>query len=106
MTIRHSRFLAPLLALTLAMFLVFGLAAATFALADEVGTGSITNGGTNFREGPGKKDHSIMKLDRGTVVTLTSIPDGIGEDFWYGVSYAGKNGYVNSEFIRVISGAD
>ncbi len=106
MTIRHSRLLAPLLALALTMLLVFGVTAANFALADEVGTGSITNGGTNFREGPGKKYHSIMKLDRGTVVTLTSIPDGIGEDFWYGVSYAGKNGYVNSEFIRVISGAD
>ena len=67
-------------------------------------TGSITNGGTNFREGPGKKYHSIMKLDRGTVVNITSIPDGIGEDYWYGVSYAGKTGYVNSEFVRVLSG--
>ena len=67
-------------------------------------TGSITNGGTNFREGPGKKYHSIMKLDRGTVVTITSIPDGIGEDYWYGVSYAGKKGYVNSEFVRVLTG--
>ena len=66
--------------------------------------GSITNGGTNFREGPGKKYHSMMKLDRGTVVNITSIPDAIGEDFWYGVSYDGKMGYVNSEFIRLISG--
>ena len=67
-------------------------------------TGSITNGGTNFREGPGKKFHSLMKLDRGTVVSITSVPDGIGEEYWYGVSYAGKKGYVNSEFIRLLTG--
>ena len=66
--------------------------------------GSITNGGTNFRQGPGKKYTSQMKLDRGTVVDITSIPGGIGDDYWYGVSYAGKTGYVNSEFVRVLSG--
>ena len=68
-------------------------------------TGSITNGGTNFREGPGKKYHSLMKLDRGTVVSITSVPSSVGEDYWYGVSYAGKNGYVNSEFVRIITGS-
>jgi len=68
-------------------------------------TGAITNGGTNFREGPSKKYRSLMKLDRGTVVTITSIPDGIGEDYWYGVSYDGKTGYICSEYIRVLSGS-
>ena len=67
-------------------------------------TGSITNGGTNFREGPGKNYRSLLKLDRGTVVNITSYPSGIGENYWYGVSYAGLTGYVNSEFIRLISG--
>ncbi|MBQ3705433.1 MAG: SH3 domain-containing protein [Clostridia bacterium] len=67
-------------------------------------TGSISSGGTNVREGPGKKYRSLMKLDRGTVVNITSVPDGVGEDYWYGISYAGVNGYVNSEFIRVLSG--
>ncbi len=67
-------------------------------------TGSVTNGGTNFREGPGKNFRSIMKLDRGTVVSITSVPDGVGSDYWYGVSYGGYDGYINSEFIRVISG--
>lgn len=66
-------------------------------------TGSVTNGGTNFREGAGKKFRSMMKLDRGTVVTITSVPNGVGEEYWYGVSYAGLNGYINSEFIRVIN---
>ncbi|MBQ9211384.1 MAG: SH3 domain-containing protein [Clostridia bacterium] len=67
-------------------------------------TGSISSGGTNFREGPGKKYRSMMKLDRGTVVNITSVPDGIGDDYWYGVSYAGLKGYVNSEFVRILSG--
>ena len=64
-------------------------------------TGTITNGGTNFREGPGKKYHSMMKLDRGTVVNITSVPAGVGEDYWYGVSYDGKIGYVCSEYVRI-----
>ena len=103
MTIRQSRFLALLLALTLAISMIpDGRVLAT--AAEEGTTGSITNGETNFREGPGKKYRSLMKLDRGTVVTVTTIPDGIGEDYWYGVTYAGKNGYVNSEFLRIISG--
>ena len=67
-------------------------------------TGSITSGGTNFREGPGKNSRSLMKFDRGTVVNVTSIPDGIGVDYWYGVSYNGLNGYVCSEYLRLISG--
>ena len=66
-------------------------------------SGSVTNGGTNFREGAGKKYRSMMKLDRGTVVDITSVPDAVGEDYWYGVSYAGLNGYVNSEFIRIVA---
>ena len=103
MTIRRSHLL------TLILAVLFALGAMLFpALADtqaaEGTTGSITNGGTNFRSGPGKKYSSLMKLDRGTVVTITSIPDGIGEDFWYGVSYDDKKGYVNSEFVRLLTG--
>ena len=105
MTIRHSRYVALILAvLLLGGLLLFPAFADTTAA--EGTTGSITNGGTNFRAGPGKKYQSLMKLDRGTVVTITSIPDGIGEDFWYGVSYDGKKGYVNSEFIRLLTGGD
>ena len=66
-------------------------------------TGSITNGGTNFREGPGKKYRSMMKLDRGTVVAITSVPAAVGEEYWYGVSYDGKEGYISSEYIRIVS---
>ena len=69
-------------------------------------TGSITSGGTNLRKGPGKNTQSLMKLDRGTVVSVTSIPDGVGSDYWYGVSYGNVNGYVNSEFLRILSGSN
>ena len=103
---RHSRMitLVAMLALTLVICMLPAVLNSSARAEDAETTGSITNGGTNFREGPGKKYHSIMKLDRGTVVTITSVPDSIGEDYWYGVSYAGKNGYVNSEFVRVLSG--
>ena len=103
---RHSRMitLVAMLALTLVTCMLPAVLNSSARAEDAETTGSITNGGTNFREGPGKKYHSIMKLDRGTVVTITSVPDSIGEDYWYGVSYAGKNGYVNSEFVRVLSG--
>ncbi len=66
--------------------------------------GRVNAGGTNFREGPSKKDHSMMQLDKGTLVTLTSIPAGRGEDYWYGVSYDGRNGYIQSPFIDVVEG--
>ena len=103
---RHSRMitLVAMLALTLLICMLPAILNSSARAEDAETTGSITNGGTNFREGPGKKYHSIMKLDRGTVVTITSVPDSIGEDYWYGVTYAGKNGYVNSEFVRVLSG--
>ena len=103
---RRSRMisLVAMLALTLVICMLPAVLNSSARAEDAETTGSITNGGTNFREGPGKKYHSIMKLDRGTVVTITSVPDSIGEDYWYGVTYAGKNGYVNSEFVRVLSG--
>ena len=106
MTKRHSRMitLLALVALTLVICMIPGALNSAAMAEDGETTGTITNGGTNFREGPGKKYHSIMKFDRGTVVTITSVPDGIGEDYWYGVSYAGKKGYVNSEFVRVLTG--
>ena len=103
---RRSRMisLVAMLALTLVICMLPAILNSSARAEDAETTGSITNGGTNFREGPGKKYHSIMKLDRGTVVIITSVPDSIGEDYWYGVTYAGKNGYVNSEFVRVLSG--
>lgn len=113
MTMKSGRFLAFFLAVCLGISLIPACLSVRQAGAESNGTaapsgttGSITSGGTNFRSGPGKKYSSMMKLDRGTVVTITSIPDGVGEDYWYGVSYDNKDGYVNSEFLRVLSGSN
>lgn len=62
--------------------------------------GVVTNGGTNFREGPSMKAHSLMKLDRGTEVQILSVPETVDENHWYGVAYAGYTGYIRSDFIR------
>ncbi len=64
-------------------------------------SGVVTNGGTNFREGPSMKSHSIMKLDRGTMVQVTSVPETVDENHWYGIYYAGYYGYIRSDFLRV-----
>jgi hypothetical protein len=64
-------------------------------------TGTVTNGGTNFREGASMSAHSIMKLDRGTVVQITSVPPEVDENHWYGVYYAGYSGFIRSDFIRL-----
>ena len=68
-------------------------------------TGTVTNGGTNFREGASMHARSIMKLDRGTVVEITSIPAAVDEDHWYGVVYAGYAGFIRSDFIRLNDGS-
>ena len=71
------------------------------------GTGMVTNSGVNFRELNGKENilshKSMMKLDRGTVVELISVPPVIDSDHWYRVRYAGKEGYIQAPFIKVVS---
>ena len=64
--------------------------------------GEITAGGTNFRMSPKTSGEKIMTLERGTIVEITSIPDTIDTDHWYGVRYGGYNGYVMSTFIRLL----
>lgn len=64
-------------------------------------TGQITNGGVNFRVTPG--GDVISKLDRDTVVELLTIPQQVDENHWYKIRYAGREGYVQAPFIRVIS---
>ena len=67
-------------------------------------TGTVTNGGTNFREGASMQSRSIMKLDRGTVVEIISVPPEVDENHWYGVSYAGYRGFIRADFIRLNNG--
>ena len=68
--------------------------------------GSVTAGGTNFREGPGTGYHSIERLDRNTQVELLTIPSirGVGSGTFYKVKYNGTVGYIMSDFISIISG--
>lgn len=64
-------------------------------------TGTITNSGVNFREQPSTDSHSMTKLDRGTVVSLLSVPNVIDENNWYQIRYEGIVGYIQAPFIRV-----
>ena len=65
--------------------------------------GEITAGEVNFRVAAGKGGGVIMKLDRGTIVEILSIPDVIDENHWYRVRYAGYEGYIMSTYLRVLS---
>ena len=74
--------------------------------AIEGSIGSITAGGTNFREGPGTGYRSIDRLDRNTQVELLTIPSvrGAGSNTWFKVKYNGVEGYIMSDFISILSG--
>ena len=72
--------------------------------AAEGAIGVVTNGGTNFREGPSIHTHSMMKLERGTEVELLTIPSVISEETFYQVRYQNQVGYIMSTFIRVVTG--
>jgi len=67
------------------------------------GTGQVTASGTNFRLAPSMDGGLIGKLNAGTLVELVTIPDQIGSDYWYRVRYNGQEGYIQSNYIRVLS---
>ena len=66
-------------------------------------TGMITADGVNFRVGPGQQYNYIGKLNSGTVVELLTIPSVIDENHWYCVRYNGQEGYIQSNYIRVLT---
>ncbi len=69
-----------------------------------VSTGSVTAAdGVNFRTAPDRESTSLGKLGYETVVELLSIPEVIDEDHWYQVRYNGKTGYIQSNFLRVLT---
>lgn len=74
--------------------------------AIEGSIGSVTAGGTNFREGPGTGYHSITRLDRNTQVELLTIPSirGAGSNTFFKVRYNNIVGYIMSDFISILSG--
>ena len=67
-------------------------------------TGEITATGVDFRLGPGQDYDSLGKLDAGTVVELLTIPDTIDSKHWYKVRYNGQTGYIQANYIRVLTG--
>ena len=67
-------------------------------------TGSITNGGVNFREEPSLRGRSMEKLNRGDQVEVLSIPPLIDVEHWYQVRYKGTVGYIQSLFLIVTIG--
>ncbi len=69
-----------------------------------VSTGSVTAvDGVNFRTAPDRESSSMGKLGYETVVELLTIPEVIDEDHWYKVRYNGKTGYIQSNFLRVLT---
>ena len=66
-------------------------------------TGRVTNGEVNLRQGPSLRGRSLMKLNRGTLVQLLSIPDPLDPDPWYHVSYDRVTGYIQGPFIQVLT---
>jgi len=66
-------------------------------------TGEVTASGTNFRVAPSLEGGLIGKLNAGTVVELISIPSQIGSNYWYRVRYNGQEGYIQSNYIRVLT---
>jgi len=66
-------------------------------------TGEVTASGTNFRLAPSTDGGLIGKLSAGTVVELVTIPSSVGSDYWYRVRYNGQEGYIQSNYIRVLT---
>ncbi|MBQ8554741.1 MAG: SH3 domain-containing protein [Clostridia bacterium] len=66
-------------------------------------TGVITASGTNFRISPSTSGELIGKLSEDTVVELITIPDVVDSDHWYRIRYNGQEGYVQSNYVRVLT---
>ncbi len=61
--------------------------------------GYVTNDGVNFRMEP--NGQVIESLNRGTIVTVLTIPSVISAENWYKVEYNGRTGYIMSTFLNL-----
>ena len=61
--------------------------------------GYITNDGVNFRMEP--NGTVIESLNKGTAVSVLTIPSVISAETWYKVEYNGKTGYIMSTFLNL-----
>lgn len=66
-------------------------------------TGMVTADKVNFRMSDTTASSIYGKLNTGDVVQLLTIPEKIGEQYWYKVYYNGKTGYIQSPYIRVLT---
>ena len=82
---------------------VSGAAGTTDTTAGVGATGMVTNGEVNVRKEATTRSASLLKLDRGTVVELLTIPSADDQDPWYNIRYNGIVGYIQGPFIRVVS---
>ena len=67
--------------------------------------GIVSSSGVNFRKGPSTSEKVITQLNRGTVVSVLSIPSAIGEKYFYKVEYNGQVGYIMTTYLTVSSGS-
>ena len=69
--------------------------------------GEVTTEKVNFRREPHKDTNNanvITKLNPGQVFDVLTVPDNISVNDWYRVRYNGEVGYIQSNFVRIISG--
>ena len=61
------------------------------------GSGMITASAVNFRKEASTEADSLGKIYEGALITITGV-----EGDWYKVSYNNKNGYVHSEYVKIL----
>ena len=69
--------------------------------------GEVTTEKVNFRREPRKDTNNanvIVQLNPGQVFDVLTVPDNISVNDWYRVRYNGEVGYIQSNFVRIISG--
>ena len=70
-------------------------------------TGEVTTEKVNFRTEPRKDGNNanvIVQLNPGQVFDILTVPDKVSTSDWYRVRYNGHVGYIQSNFVRILSG--
>ena len=71
----------------------------------ESGKVSTENGGSlNMRKEPDQKSKIVTKVKNGSLLNVLELSDGLPEG-WLHVAYGGKEGFVQSQFVKMISSA-
>ena len=70
-------------------------------------TGEVTTTKVNFRrtaEKPTNNANVIVQLNPGQEFEILTVPDTVSDKTWYRVRYNGEVGYIQANFVRIISG--